>query len=381
MGTAPCVLVVCGTRPDAIKLAPVVLQLKEQPSVETVVVGTGQHREMLDQVLSVFSISLDENYGVMQKRSDLARLTSAILERLDDTLERRKPAVVVAQGDTTTTFVASLAAFYRRVPFAHVEAGLRTPTIDRPFPEEFNRRATSLLTTLYFAPTQRAANNLRREGVNERNILITGNTSIDALRIALQRAPKPPHRKGRMLLVTTHRRENWGEPQRRIATAIRTLLQRFPDTYAVLPMHPNPIVRQVLQTELEGGRASREPKRVELIEPPDYLGFAALMAQAHLILTDSGGVQEEAPSLGKPVLVLREETERPEGVDAGAAILVGTEEERIVHEASRLLQNDAAYHAVAQVRNPYGDGHAAERIVAALIERFAPPSPSGRGLG
>lgn len=358
-----CALVVCGTRPDAIKLAPVVLRLKEEPSIKTVVVGTGQHREMLDQVLSAFSIELDENYAVMQERPDLARLTSAILERLDETLERRMPAVVVAQGDTTTTFVASLAAFYRRIPFAHVEAGLRTATIDRPFPEEFNRRATSLMTSLHFAPTEWAAGNLRREGIPEERILVTGNTSIDALRLVLERTPKAPNREGRMLLVTTHRRENWGEPQRRIARAVKRLLERFPDVHAVVPMHRNPVVREVLEDELGC-------ERVELIEPPDYPGFASLMAASHLILTDSGGVQEEAPSLGKPVLVLREETERPEGVEAGAAILVGTDEDRIVLEASRLLEDEATYRAIAQVRSPYGDGHAAERIVAALLDRF-----------
>lgn len=363
-------LVVCGTRPDAIKLAPVVLRLREHSALQTVVIGTGQHREMLDQVLAAFSISLDEDYEVMQERPDLARLTSAILERLDATLEQLKPAVVVAQGDTTTTFAASLAAFYRRVPFAHVEAGLRTPTIDRPFPEEFNRRATSLVTALHFAPTEWAADNLRREGVPEDRILVTGNTSIDALRIILQRTDKPPQRGGRALLVTTHRRENWGEPQRRIARAIKRLLERFPDTYAIVPMHKNPIVRESLTAELSGEAMEGLHERIELIEPPDYPGFAALMKNAHLILTDSGGVQEEAPSLGKPVLVLREETERPEGVEAGAAVLVGTDEERIVMEASRLLEDEAAYRAVAQVRNPYGDGHAAERIVAALIERF-----------
>lgn len=363
MAEPPCVLVVCGTRPDAIKLAPVILQLQQQSTLDTVVVGTGQHREMLDQVLAAFSISLDENYGVMQERPDLARLTSSILERLDDTLARRNPAVVVAQGDTTTTFVASLAAFYRRIPFAHVEAGLRTPTIDRPFPEEFNRRATSLVTALHFAPTQWAAENLRREGISEERILVTGNTSIDALRLVLERTPQTARPKGRLLLVTTHRRESWGEPQRRIGRAVKRLLEQFPDVYAVVPMHRNPIVREVLQSELRC-------ERVELIEPPDYPGFASLMAASHLILTDSGGVQEEAPSLGKPVLVLREETERPEGVEAGAAILVGTDEDRIVREASRLLEDEVAYQAVAQVRNPYGDGHAAERIVEALVERF-----------
>lgn len=363
MGEKPCVLVVCGTRPDAIKLAPVVLQLKTHSLFEAVVVGTGQHREMLDQVLSAFSIRLDENYEVMQERPDLARLTSAILERLDETLARRNPAVVVAQGDTTTTFVASLSAFYRRIPFAHVEAGLRTATIERPFPEEFNRRATSLVTALHFAPTEWAANNLRSEGVPDERILITGNTSIDALRLILERTERRPHCEGRMLLVTTHRRENWGEPQRRIARAVRQILEHHPDTYAVVPMHKNPIVREVLIAELSC-------ERVELIEPPDYAGFAALMEAAHIILTDSGGVQEEAPALGKPVLVLREETERPEGVEAGAAILVGTDEPRIVQEATRLLEDEGAYRAVAQVRNPYGDGHAAERIVAALVERF-----------
>ncbi|RMG26303.1 MAG: UDP-N-acetylglucosamine 2-epimerase (non-hydrolyzing) [Armatimonadetes bacterium] len=358
-------LVVCGTRPDAIKLAPVIHRLKQESWIQTHVAATGQHREMLAQVLDAFEIQVDENFDVMPEKPDLAYLTSAILTRLDGLLAKVQPHVVLAQGDTTTTFVASLASFYRRIPFAHVEAGLRTSTVWLPFPEEFNRRATSLVAALHFAPTEWAADNLRREGVPEKDIFVTGNTSIDALLHTLERvsAYQPPA-EGRMILVTTHRRENWGEPQRRIARAVKRILEQFPDTFAVVPMHRNPVVREVLTAELNHERAF-------LVEPPAYPEFAAMMKASTLVLTDSGGVQEEAPSLGKPVLVLREETERPEGVEAGAAMLVGTDPDAIFERASRLLQDEKAYEQMAKVRNPYGDGKAAERIVAAIRDRFA----------
>jgi UDP-N-acetylglucosamine 2-epimerase (non-hydrolysing) len=359
-------LVVCGTRPDAIKLAPVLYELKRQPWIQPYVAATGQHREMLAQVLDSFDIQADENFDVMPERPDLAFLTSAILTRLDDLLDRVQPAVVIAQGDTTTTFVAAIASFYRKIPFAHVEAGLRTSSVWLPFPEEFNRRATSLIASLHFAPTEWAANNLRREGVPDDQIWVTGNTSIDALLFTLERVPpyRPPA-PGRMILVTTHRRENWGEPQRRIAQALQTILGRFDDVFVVVPLHRNPVVREVLTAELTHERAF-------LVEPPAYPEFAAMMKASTLILTDSGGVQEEAPSLGKPVLVLRGETERPEGVEAGAAVLVGTDPDAIVEHACRLLTDPVEYERMAQVRNPYGDGKASERIVAALRERLLP---------
>lgn len=367
------IVCVVGTRPDAIKSAPVVLELRKySEAVETLVVATGQHREMLKQALGAFGLKPDVDLDIMQHGQTLAQVTTRSLEGLDHIFAEQKPGYVMAQGDTTTTFAASLAAFYRAIPFGHIEAGLRTPSIKDPFPEEFNRRATSLVTEHHFAPTRWAAENLLREGVKRESIYITGNTGIDAVLAASQRMAKEwfGEHPGRVLLLTTHRRENWGEPQQRIARAARQLVDCYQDTLLVVPMHRNPEVRKVL-TDILGGHP-----RIKLIEPPEYSEFVKLMERAHLILTDSGGVQEEAPAFGKPVLVLRETTERPEGVTAGTAKLVGTDEQAICAEAAKLLGNANAYQQMAQAVSPYGDGLAAQRIRCVVLQYLGVNSQS-----
>jgi UDP-N-acetylglucosamine 2-epimerase (non-hydrolysing) len=366
----PRIVCVVGTRPEAIKVAPVVLELRRHP-LDTVLVSTGQHREMLIQALSAFGLEPDEDLAIMQHGQTLAQVTSRAMEGLDGLLDRLKPNMVIAQGDTTTTFVAALASFYRQLPFAHVEAGLRTDTIDNPFPEEFNRRAASLVTRIHLAPTQWAADNLRREGHEPRSIYVTGNTGIDAVRIAAQVSKEEwfPEHPGRIVLLTTHRRENWGEPQRRIATAAKQLIDAFPDTLLVVPMHKNPQVRE-LMTSILGGHP-----RVRLIEPPDYAPFVKLMRRSRIILSDSGGVQEEAPAFGIPVLVLRDTTERPEGVEAGTAKLVGTDQDRILREATELLRDEVAYERMAKAVSPYGDGNAAKRIRYVVAKELGVATP------
>jgi len=366
------ILCVFGTRPDAIKMAPVVLELKRQSShFDVRVAVTGQHREMLDQVLSVFRIDPDFDLNIMQHGANLAQVTTRSLSGLDPILQDEKPDWVLAQGDTTTTFVTSLAAFYHQIKFGHVEAGLRTGNHYDPFPEEMNRLLTTRLATLHFAPTSDAAANLRAEGIAENTIKQTGNTVIDALLEVAGRDDVPIEDDAvreivadnrRVILVTAHRRENWGAPMTRIAEAVRQLVESHADTLAVVPMHRNPVVRESLIPIL-GSSA-----RVRLIEPQEYVPFVKLEQKATLVLTDSGGVQEEAPGLGKPVLVLRETTERPEGVAAGTAKLVGTDTDRIVAEASLLLDDPAAYAAMARAVSPYGDGKASRRIAEALIE-------------
>ena len=372
------VLCVFGTRPDAIKMAPVVLELKRRPDQFTVHVAvTGQHREMLDQVLSVFAIRPDFDLDIMTQGQTLAQVTTRALNGLDPILASEQPDWVLAQGDTTTTFVAALAAFYHQAKFGHVEAGLRTGNPYDPFPEEMNRLLTTRLATLHFPPTPEAAANLRADGVGESAIVLTGNTVIDALLdvAAKPYTPADPVLRDilddprRMILVTTHRRENWGEPMARIGRAVLHLVDAFPDTVAVVPWHRNPIVRNALRPLLDGH------PRVRLIEPQDYVPFVKLEGKATLILTDSGGVQEEAPRLGKPVLVLRETTERPEGVTAGTAKLVGTDTDLIVSEAARLLSDPAAYAAQSRAVSPYGDGQAARRIAEALAPAGTAPTP------
>ena len=366
------ILAIVGTRPDALKMAPVILELRKHPERAALsVVSTGQHREMLDQVLRVFEIEPDHDLAVMQDRQELPDLTQRLLSGLGSLIASEKPDIVLAQGDTTTTFVAGLVAFYNRVAFGHVEAGLRTDNKYDPFPEEINRRLASVLADLHFAPTELAKRNLRSCGVPEKNIYVTGNTVIDALLMVEKRPYEftdPDvksifERASRVVLVTAHRRENWGEPMRRICAAVREIPRRHEGVEVIFSVHRNPIVRDVVFPEL------LQRPGVTLIEPPEYVPFVHLMKRSHLILTDSGGVQEEAPSLGKPVLVLRKTTERPEGVEAGTAKLVGTETERILEESGKLLTDPAAYAAMARVANPYGDGHAAERICAALFER------------
>ena len=367
------VMTVFGTRPDAVKMAPVVMELQRcEPRVQVRIVVTGQHREMLDQVLQVFGITPHHDLNIMQHGQTLTQVTMRVLEGLDGLLRGEKPQVMLAQGDTTTTFVAALAAFYHQVAFGHVESGLRTHHKYNPFPEEMNRKLAGAIADFHFAPTAQARDNLLKEGVSADTIWVTGNTGIDALLMvaemnypitdpALKKVLSSPLR---TVLLTAHRRENWGEPLHRICTAVKRLVERFDDIQVVFPMHRNPLVRETAAQVL-GGLA-----RVILTDPPDYAPFVKLMQHSYLILTDSGGVQEEAPSLGKPVLVLRDTTERPEGVQAGTARLVGTDVHRIVDEASELLTDQTAYQQMARTVNPYGDGKASQRIRQVLLNHF-----------
>jgi UDP-N-acetylglucosamine 2-epimerase (non-hydrolysing) len=355
-------------------MAPVVHALRGRPREFTPVVAvTAQHREMLDQVLALFGITPDHDLGIMTEQQSLVDITVRTLERLSATLPLVGPDFVLVQGDAAPSFVGALAAFYRHIPVGHVEAGLRTRDKYQPFPEEMYRRMTSVLTDLHFAPTATARRNLIREGVPASRILVTGNTVIDALLEVAARdgAPLDPDLRGvlnrpgrRVLLLTSHRRENWGDPQRRIFQAVRDVLDRFPDLDLVFPVHLNPVVggpaREILGTH----------PRAHLCTPLDYGALVACMKASTVILTDSGGIQEEAPAIGRPVLVLRETTERPEGVAAGTARLVGTDRARIVHETERLLTDGRAYAKMSRARNPYGDGHAAERIVGGLRYYF-----------
>lgn len=367
------VVSIVGTRPDALKMAPVILELARFPQqVEQTIIATGQHREMLQQVLDVFGIAPTHNLDVMLERQTLAQITARVLERLDPLLAEIRPDLLLAQGDTSTTFVASLAGFYRQVPVGHVEAGLRTDNRYDPFPEEINRRLTAVVADLHFAPTERAKENLLREGVPAASVHQVGNTVIDALLAAAQRPfeftdpaiAEVVASNHRLLLVTAHRRENWGEPLQRICRAVAELARGVPDLAVVFQMHRNPLVRDTIRDAL-----GNEP-RVRLVEPQEYLPWVNLMKRSTVILTDSGGIQEEAPALGKPVLVMRETTERPEGLEAGTARLVGTQTERIVAEARRLLEEPAAYDAMAHAANPYGDGTSAQRIRRIIFEHF-----------
>ena len=354
-----------GTRPEAIKMAPVVLELDKYPEVESVVAVTAQHREMLDQVLNLFDIRPDFDLNIMSEGQTLFDITSRALLGLDKVLTEAKPDVVLVHGDTTTTFAGALAAFYHQIEVGHVEAGLRTQNKFSPYPEEMNRRLTGALTDLHFAPTPTAKANLLREGVDADKIFVTGNTVIDALFKTVRADFQFPDLdlSKRIILVTTHRRENWGEPLRQVYKALRQLVEEFSDVEVIFPVHKNPKVRAVVNEELGG------LERVCLIDPLDYEPFANLINRATLILTDSGGVQEEAPALGKPVLVLRDTTERPEALEAGTVKLIGTNREKVYGAAKILLTDAAAYKQMAEARSPYGDGHAAERIVKALLWR------------
>ena len=369
------VSIVFGTRPEAIKLCPVVLAMKRDPAFDCNVCVTGQHREMLRQVLDVFGVEPDADLALMQPNQSLAELTSRAIASLDKYLDREKPDAVMVQGDTTTVLCASLAAFYRHIPVAHVEAGLRTWNLDSPWPEEGNRQLASRLTRWHFAPTETNRRNLLRDGIDEARVFVTGNTVIDALLLARDMASRdPPPVPGlpddgrnfpgrdRMVLITGHRRENFGEGFEHICRSIRLLAERFPDVQFVYPVHLNPNVREPVFRIL--GDAA--PENIHLIAPQGYLSFVSLMDRATLLLTDSGGVQEEAPSLGKPVLVMRDTTERPEAVEAGTAKLVGTKTDDIVSSVSELLVNEDAYALMAHAVNPYGDGHAVERILTVL---------------
>ena len=354
---------IVGTRPEAVKMAPLINLLRSRPAeFEVHVCATAQHREMLDQVMNAFDVGYDSDLNIMQQGQTLTQVTTRALQGLEDVIKEAKPDIVLAQGDTTTVLAASLAAAYAQVAFGHVEAGLRTDNKFDPFPEELNRRLTTQVTDLHFAPTDQSKANLLREGVKESAIYLTGNTVIDALLQVTNGGKKvQDDTNGRMILVTTHRRENLGAPLENIVGALSDILAKFPDTRIVYPMHKNPAVREIVKRELG------ENARVELIEPLDYLPFVRAMERAHLILTDSGGVQEEAPALGIPVLVLRRTTERPEGVTAGTANLIGTERADIVAAASQLLGDENAYAAMSHAANPYGDGKAGERIAQAIL--------------
>lgn len=365
------VMTIFGTRPEAIKMAPVVKALEAAPDMEPIVTVTAQHREMLDQVLHLFHITPDYDLNIMSQGQTLYDVTNRALMGLKSVLEEAKPDVVLVHGDTTTTFAGALAAFYQEIPVGHVEAGLRTGNIYSPFPEEMNRKLTGSLATYHFAPTSSSEANLLKENINRDHIYVTGNTVIDALDTTVQAkyqfddsALNDLDYSKRVVLVTTHRRENLGEPMRHVYRAIRQLIDEFEDIQVVFPVHKNPKVRQVVQEELGA------VERVTLIDPLDYEPFANLMAKSYLILTDSGGIQEEAPALGKPVLVLRDTTERPEAVTAGTVRLVGTEQEMVHQAAYELLSDDKAYKAMSNAVNPYGDGQASSRILQALRHEF-----------
>ncbi len=358
------VMPIFGTRPEAIKMAPVVHTLSSDERFEVIITVTAQHREMLDQFLCFFEMQPRYDLNIMREGQTLADITSKAVEGIDKVLRNEKPDLVLVQGDTTTAFVGALVAYYHKIPCGHIEAGLRTKDKFAPFPEEINRRLIGAIADLHFAPTQGARRNLLNEGVNERSIFVTGNTVVDALLWTLKRLPEPSEEKARTILVTAHRRENWGEPMERICRALRRIADKFPDVQIVFPMHKNPVVREVAYREMGGH------ERIQLCEPPDYFEFVRLMRDSYLIVTDSGGVQEEAPTLGKPVLVLREKTERPEAVEAGVVKVIGTDEERIVDEVSKLLTNDNAYKAMQRPVNPYGDGKASQRIKQAILHFF-----------
>ncbi|MGC5325665.1 non-hydrolyzing UDP-N-acetylglucosamine 2-epimerase [Brevibacillus sp. SYSU BS000544] len=363
------VMTVFGTRPEAIKMAPLVHELKKHPdSIEPIVCVTAQHRQMLDQVLEIFEIEPDIDLNIMKDRQTLVDVTVRALESLDQVMKETKPDIVLVHGDTTTTFVASLAAFYNQIAVGHVEAGLRTWDKYSPFPEEMNRQLTGVMADLHFSPTDGSADNLRRENKPEEAIYITGNTAIDALHTTVRddyQHPVLEQVQGKkMVLMTAHRRENLGEPMRRIFRAVRRLIDEHEDIVVVYPVHLNPAVQEVAQEILAGH------DRVHLIQPLDAFDFHNFARRAHLILTDSGGVQEEAPSLGVPVLVLRDTTERPEGIEAGTLKLAGTDEDQVYHLANELLTDSVAYETMAQAANPYGDGFASERIVQAILHHF-----------
>ncbi|KGI78504.1 non-hydrolyzing UDP-N-acetylglucosamine 2-epimerase [Oleiagrimonas soli] len=358
-------LCIVGTRPEGIKMAPVIKALKQASWARVTVLATAQHRDLLDQVLSLFDIRPDMDLNIMKDNQSLSELTSRLLTRLDEAFAELRPDIVLAQGDTTTVMTAALAAFYRRIPFGHVEAGLRTHDMANPFPEEMNRLVAGHLARWHFVPTQRSRANLLREGIDERAIHVTGNTVIDALlEIAEKEWPLdvPLDDARRLVLVTAHRRENFGAPLREICKAILRLVDHHEDIEVLYPVHPNPNVRAVVAELLSGH------SRIHLVDPLEYAPFVEAQKRAHLILTDSGGVQEEAPALGKPVLVMRVETERPEAVEEGVVRLVGTDEDEIFTQASRLLSDAQAHAAMARGVSPYGDGHAASRI-ADILER------------
>lgn len=363
------VMTIFGTRPEAIKMAPLVKELKTRKEIETIVCVTAQHREMLDQVLEVFHIKPDYDLNIMKQGQSLGEVTTRALNGLEAVIKEEKPDIVLVHGDTTTTFVGALAAFYNQVAIGHVEAGLRTWDKYSPYPEEMNRQMVGCLTDMHFSPTTLSAQNLLNEGKKENTIFVTGNTAIDAMKTTVK---SDYHHEvldwigdSRMILLTAHRRENLGEPMYHIFKAVKRIVDEFSDIKVVYPIHMNPKVREIANEVL------KDSSRIKLIEPLEVIDFHNFMNKSHLILTDSGGIQEEAPSLGKPVLVLRDTTERPEGIEAGTLKLVGTDESVIYEETRKLLMNKAAYEAMSKASNPYGDGEASVRIVNAIIEKFS----------
>lgn len=365
------IMLVFGTRPEAIKMCPLVNELKKRPSLEVVVTVTGQHRQMLDQVLETFHVVPDYDLSIMKQGQTLFDITTGILERIKAVLEEVKPDVVLVHGDTSTTFVTALACFYLQIPVGHVEAGLRTYNIDSPYPEEFNRQAVGIIAQYHFAPTQMAADNLLKEGKNPGKIYITGNTVIDAMQHTVREDYTHPELEwvgdSKLIFITAHRRENLGQPMHNMFRAIRRVLDEHPDCKAIYPIHMNPVVRKAAEEELSGC------DRIHIIEPVEVFDCHNFEARCYLCLTDSGGIQEECPSYGRPVLVMRDTTERPEGVKAGTLRLVGTDEETIYRNFKELLENQDAYNAMAHACNPYGDGNACQRIADILEgKEFSP---------
>lgn len=362
------VMTIFGTRPEAIKMAPLVKELKKRKEIKCIVCVTAQHRQMLDQVLKTFDIVPDYDLNIMQQGQTLTDITTRAIQGLEEVIKEVKPNIILVHGDTSTTFAGALAAFYNQVDIGHVEAGLRTYDKYSPYPEEMNRQMVGCLADLHFAPTELSAKNLIEEGKNKDKIFITGNTAIDAMSTTVKENYN--HEildwvgNNRMILLTAHRRENLGEPMYRIFRAIRRIVDEFNDIKVVYPIHMNPKVRKVANEVFENC------DKVKLIEPLEVLDFHNFIAKSYIILTDSGGIQEEAPSLGKPVLVLRDTTERPEGIGAGTLKLVGTDEQLIYEETKKLLTNQVAYDSMSRASNPYGDGHASERIVDAIIKYY-----------
>lgn len=358
------IFIVFGTRPEAIKMAPLILEIQKNREFETVVCVTGQHREMLDQVLDTFEIEPAYNLDIMKNKQSLTDITTNILQRIEEILDKENPDIVLVHGDTSTTFATALACFYKEIPVGHIEAGLRTHNIKSPYPEEFNRQAVGLFADFHFAATKKAAENLIIEGKAKENIYITGNTVIDALKTTVNKEYTHPElewaQDSRLILVTAHRRENMGEPLENIAKAILKLVKDNEDVKVIYPVHLNPKISEIIDPIIGNH------ERIHLIKPLEVLDFHNFINQSYFVMSDSGGIQEEAPSLGKPVLVLRDTTERPEGVDAGTLKLVGTEFEDIVGEAQRLLVDEVEFERMSKASNPYGDGHASERIVKAL---------------
>ena len=358
------VMLVFGTRPEAIKMCPLVKELKTREKIKTVVCVTGQHRQMLDQVLDAFGVTPDYDLSIMKDHQTLFDITTNILNGIGGVLDEVKPDVVLVHGDTSTTFVTALASFYKQIPVGHVEAGLRTYNIRSPYPEEFNRQAVGIVAKYNFSPTEMSKNNLLKEGKDPASIYVTGNTAIDALKTTIREEYTHPELEwaagSRLIMITAHRRENLGEPMRNMFRAIRRVMDEHPDVKAIYPIHMNPVVRKTADEELGGC------ERIRIIEPLEVLDFHNFLARSYMILTDSGGIQEEAPSLGKPVLVMRDTTERPEGIAAGTLRLVGTDEQVIYDNFKRLLEDSAAYDAMSHASNPYGDGLACKRIADIL---------------